>query len=200
MLRFYTPQENTTKSGAETVPMMSDKTFRAILGDDIRNALDGRFSGVEYDDAESSMTVKWCAAIVTGTEDYTDESVSALVKKLGDIGKPWNISVELEQKDARKAYVMLTAEISYDTFSKEIESASKVSADTSATASTVSAGIIETLAPGDVTEALSGILSKEGFLQEIEEPPVSEDRITDDIHPSIDEQSTEDEAQPETKR
>ena len=167
MLRFHKQVSNTKINSTSS---LSD--YIRHVTDRIHELVDPDSCHVTVND-DTAIDIEWYAACISSDPEYTDDTTDALLRKFDTIGKPWEVSAILEHKDATQAYIVLTTEISLESLSKDIESASKDDDKSDTIASLVDDWIVDTvdhLNPAGVCAAISSIMEKEGFLAESMEP------------------------------
>ena len=167
MLRFHKQVSNTKIYSTLSLP-----DYIRHVTERIHELVDPDSCRVSVND-NTAIDIEWYAACISSDTEYTDDTTDALRRKFDTIGKPWETSVILEHKDATQAYIVLTTEISLESLSKDIESASKDDGKSDTIASLVDAWIVETvdyLNSAGVCAAISSIMEKEGFLAESMDP------------------------------
>ena len=158
-------------SNAKTGRSRESKDIIQAVAQRIREHLDTTSCHVAMNDDGTAITIKWLPARLSSDTEYSEESTESLLKKFGDIGKPWESSIMLEHKDATQAYLVLTAEIQLDSLLQDIKGTSKDADGDNAMESVVEAWLVstvDTLDPSGVTSAIAGILEKDGFIQEVD--------------------------------
>lgn len=165
MLKFQ--KLSNTKTGRSR----ESKDIIQAVAQRIREHLDTASCHVAMNDDGTAITIKWLPARLSSDTEYSDESIESLLKKFGGIGKAWESSIMLEHKDATQAYLVLTAEIQLGSLLQDIKKTSKDADGDNTMESVVEAWLVstvDTLDPSGVTSAITGILEKDGFIQEVD--------------------------------
>lgn len=167
MLKFQKVSNSKTDRSRES------KDIIQVIAERIREHLDTTSCHVAMNDDRTAITVRWMPARISSDTEFSEESTESLLKKFGDIGKAWESSIMLEHKDATQAYLVLTTEIQLGSLLQDIEIASKDADGGNTMESVVEAWLVstvDTLDPSGVTSAITGILEKDGFIQEVDGP------------------------------
>lgn len=159
-------------SNAKTGRSRESKDIIQAVSQRIREHLDTTSCHVAMNDDGTAITIKWLPARLSSDTEYSEESIESLLKKFGDIGKAWESSIMLEHKDATQAYLVLTTEIQLGSLLQDIKKTSKDADADNTMESVVEAWLlstVDTLDPSGVTSAITGILEKDGFIQEVDD-------------------------------